>query len=262
MSIRISAWLLLSFFALAGLQAKDPPRRPVPPRLVNDYAGMLTPAEASALESKLVAYNDSTSTQIAIVIEPTIEGDDVFDYSLRLAASWGVGQKGKDNGILIFIALQDRKLYIQTGYGAEGFLPDALAKRIIETVIKPAFREGQYYAGLNEATTIIMKLGAGEFTADQLGNSADQDGFPWMTIIIIIVLIVILSGWIGKNNRHHHDDDDDGGYWRGGRYDVGPRSGGWMVFPGGGGGGGGFGGGGFGGFGGGGFGGGGAGGSW
>ncbi len=250
MYTRLFAWLFLSLFGLAGLQAKDPPPRPMPPRLVNDYAGMLSTAEAAALERKLVAYNDSTSTQIAVVVEPSIEGDDVFDYSLRLASAWGVGQKGKDNGILIFIALQDRKLYIQTGYGAEGFLPDALAKRIIENVIKPAFREGRYYDGMDEAADIIMKLGSGEYTADQL--QGPSEGFPLGSIIIILMLLFFIS-WIFQNrNRRRNDDDDDGGYWRGGRYDVGPR-GGWMVFPGGGG----WGGGGFGGFGGG-----GAGGSW
>lgn len=261
----MSVWLLLALFSTIVLQAKEPPRRPVPPRLVNDYTGTLAPGEAAALEQKLVAYNDSSSTQIAIVMEQSTEGDDIFDYSLRLAEAWGVGRKGKDNGILIYIALQDRKLYIQTGYGAEGFLPDALAKRIIENVIKPAFREGRYYAGLNGATDIIMKLGSGEYTADQLQGG--DEGFPWASIVIIILLLFILS-WIFQRRGPHRndDDDDDGGYWRGGRYDTRPR-GGWMVFPGGGGfggGGGGFGGGGggFGGFGGGGFGGGGAGGGW
>lgn len=255
-------WLLLSVALVSALEAKEPPRRPVPPRLVNDFAGMLSAAEAAALEAKLVAYNDSTSTQIAIVIEPTIEGEDIFDYSLRLASAWGVGQKGKDNGILLFIAAQDRQLYIQTGYGAEGFLPDALAKRIIENVIKPAFRQGQYYAGLNEAVTVIMKLGAGEYSAEQVGGKST--GMPWGTIIFFIFLFIIMSSIFNKTNRRN-DDDEDGGYGRGGRYDMNPRpGGGWVIFPGGGGGGSGWGGGGggFGGFGGGGFGGGGAGGSW
>lgn len=256
-------WLLLSVAVLPALEAKDPPRRPVPPRLVNDFAGMLSAGEAAALEAKLVAYNDSSSTQIAIVIEPTIEGEDIFDYSLRLASAWGVGQKGKDNGILLFIAAQDRQLYIQTGYGAEGFLPDALAKRIIENVIKPAFRQGQYYAGLNEAVTVIIKLGAGEYSAEQVGGN--KTGIPWGTIIFFIFLFIVMSSVFNKTNRRN-DDDEDGGYGRGGRYDMNPRpGGGWVIFPGGGGGGGGWGGGGgggFGGFGGGGFGGGGAGGSW
>ena len=259
--LRLPVLLFLSLFSFVVLQAKEPPPRPSPPRLVNDYTGTLAPGETAALERKLVAYNDSSSTQIAIVMERSTEGDDIFDYSLRLASAWGVGQKGKDNGILIYIALQDRKLYIQTGYGAEGFLPDVLAKRVIENVIKPAFREGRYYAGLDEATDIIMKLGSGEYTADQVQGASE--GFPWGAVIMILMILIFLSWIFQSRGPHRNDDDDDGGYWRGGRYDTRPR-GGWTVFPGGGGGGwsGGGGGGGFGGFGGGSFGGGGAGGGW
>lgn len=256
-------WAGVALLLCAGaavLQAKQTPPRPVPPRLVNDYARLLSPGEAEALEQKLVAYNDSTSTQIAIVIENSLEGDDVFDYSLRLAQSWGIGQDEGDNGVLIYVALQDRKLYIQTGYGAERFLPDAMAKRIIENILKPAFREGQYYQGLDQAASVIMQLGAGEFTAEP---RHEDEGFPWMTLLLLIVLIIFFS-YLSRIGRYHHrrDDDDDGGYWRGGRYDTGPR-GGWVMFPPSGGGGwSGGGGGGFGGFGGGDFGGGGAGGSW
>lgn len=266
MSFRLTVLLFLSVMGLSVLQAKEPPARPNPPRLVNDLAGLLDGGQAEALERKLVAYNDSTSTQIAVVIESTIEGDDVFDYSYRLARAWGIGQKEKDNGILIFVASEDRKLYILTGYGAEGFLPDAMAKRIIENIIKPAFREGQFYAGLDEATNIIIQLGSGEYTADPRQDKGG--GFPWMTILIILGVLIFLSMFMGQGGNHHrNDDDDDGGYWRGGRYDMGPRPrGGWVIFPGGGGSGGGGwsggGGGGFGGFGGGDFGGGGAGGSW
>ncbi|MAT55964.1 MAG: methanol dehydrogenase [Saprospirales bacterium] len=270
----LSKYLLLPAFLLmaAVALAKEPPDPPQPPRLVNDYTNILSQNEVNALERKLVAYDDSTSTQIAIVIEPSLEGDDIFDYSFRLAEKWGIGRAGKDNGILIYIALQDRKLYIQTGYGAEGFLPDAMAKRIIDQVIVPNFRQQRYYEGLNRATDIIMKLGSGEYTNDDL---AEGDDFPIAALVVVILFILIIIAISAAAGG--------GGYYKGGRYDSG---GGWMIFgPGGwddddddddrprkrrrrGGGwggwdsGGGFGGGGFGGFGGGGFGGGGAGGSW
>lgn len=260
---RFIFWMMCMLLGMSTTLAKDPPARPSPPRLVNDFAGMMAPGEIEALEQKLVAYNDSTSTQIAVVVERTIEGEDIFDYSLRIAEKWGIGQKEKDNGILLFIALEDRNLHIQTGYGVEGFLPDAIAKRIIENIIKPAFRAGQYYRGVDEATSAIMQLGAGEYVAelsDRIGE--DETSYTGLSIIItIFILLYFLSIW--NKIKRGGDDDDDGGYWRGGRYDMGRRSGGWMVFPGGGGfGGGGGGGGGFGGFGGGSFGGGGAGGSW
>lgn len=241
----LTSFLLVALVALA----KEPPDPPQPPRLVNDFTNTLRPNELEALERKLVAYDDSTSTQIAIVIERSLEGDDIFDYSFRLAEKWGIGRAGKDNGILIYIALQDRKLYIQTGYGAEGFLPDAMAKRIIDQVIVPNFRQQRYFDGLDRATDIIMKLGSGEYTNDEIGSN---DELPATLILLILAFIVILI-YISVKTQ-------GGGYYRRGRYDSGGWfGGGWND---GGGFGGGSSGGGFGGFGGGGFGGGGAGGSW
>jgi uncharacterized protein len=247
----------LLYLALSGsslVLAKEVPPPPNPPRLVNDFAGALSSGEVAALEQKLVAYDDSTSTQIAIVIEQSLEGDDAFDYSYRLAEAWGIGGKENDNGILIYVALGDRKIRIQTGYGAEGFLPDAMAKRLIETTLAPNFRQQNYYQGLDRATDIIIQLAKGEYQNEQGG----EVGFPWGAVIMIVLFIIILI-IISKGSG-------GGGYHRGGRYDSG---GGWIIFgPGGSGwgsGGGsswGGGGGGFGGFGGGGFGGGGAGGDW
>lgn len=264
--MRIYIWALLVIGLMVGETAtgRDIPKRPEPARLVNDFGGLLSDAEASALERKLVTYNDSTSTQIAIVTESDLGDEEIFDYTVRLAQAWGIGQGEEDNGILLYIAVAERKIQIQTGYGAEGFLPDAMVKRIIEQVIKPAFREGRYYAGLEEATDIIMALGSGEYKAKE-GGKKDRRG---NTLLIIFLVVFVLLMVFGKRQG---GDDDEGGYWRGGRYDTGHRrGGGWVIFPGGGfggsggfGGGGGFGdGGGFGGFGGGDFGGGGAGGDW
>lgn len=253
--------LLLLVVLPSLLMAKEVPPAPNPPKLVNDFVGVLSSGEVQALEQKLVAYDDSTSTQIAIVIEETIDGDDVFEYSHRLATAWGIGRQGKNNGILIYVALADRKLWIQTGYGTEGFLPDAMAKRIIERIIAPNFRNQNYYNGLDEATGAIMQLGSGEYVNEDTGEGG---GFPFAVLIILAIIFIVIVIIIGKSGG-----GGGGGYNRGGRYNSG---GGWIFFPptggggwsGGGGGSGwsGGGGGGFGGFGGGGFGGGGAGGSW
>lgn len=265
--------LLHLFFALLPIMLLAQKTVPEPTQyLVNDYAGLLNRSEVVALGQKLRDYVAETSTQIVIITETSLEGDDAFSYAQRLATKWGIGGGENDNGILIYVAQQDRQVRIQTGRGTEGFLPDVTAKRIIENIIVPAFRSGNYYRGLDRATDAIMDLGRGEYEGDGLsGNSGDA--IPgWIVIIFIIVLILVLS-WITSNN----DDDDDGGYYRGGRYDMpdrrSRRRGRTIIFPtgggwsrGGGGGGsdgfGGFGGGGFGGFGGGSFGGGGAGGSW
>lgn len=251
---------LLPFLGLLlvfSLSAKDIPQRPRPAKLVNDFAGILSPAEAARLEKKLTAFDDSTSNQIAIVIEKSLEGDDLFDYSYRLASEWGIGNENRDNGVLIFVASDDRKLFIHTGPGLQDRLPDAIAKRIIETVIKPAFKNGQFYQGLDKGSSTIVDITSGTFKG--LPNNQGEELPP--EAIFIILLFIILFIYLNSRN-------DGGGYRGGGRYDHtgrGGRGGGWIIIggPGGfGGGGSSGGGGGFGGFGGGGFDGGGAGGSW
>ncbi len=264
--------ILLFVFCGMGLMAQRAIDRQ-PSGYVNDYANLMSRQEVQALERKLRNYNDSTSTQIAIVSEPSLEGDDAFDYSNRLAQQWGIGGGQNDNGILIYIARDDRQIRIQTGYGAEGFLPDALAQRIIDNIITPAFRSEQYYQGLNRAVDAMIQAAAGEYTNNNPngGKRDAKGGVPAIMIILFIIILLVFFSRFGGDD----DDDDDGGYYRGGRYDYDEKrrrrrrgGGGWIFFPGGGmsGGGGGLGGfgggGGFGGFGGGGFGGGGAGGSW
>ena len=239
-------FLTLTFFVAEGKQIPD---RPNPARLVNDFTNTLSNTEISRLERKLVAYDDSTSNQFAIVIENTLDDDDLFDYSYRIARDWDIGRKGKWNGLLIYVAVQDRKIGIHVGQGLQGTIPDALAKRIINNIIRPAFREGQYYVGLDRATSTMIDLASGEFQNDE---PAEKE-FPWEVLIVIAAIILIIY-----SNRN-----DGGGYYRGGRYDYdqtkkrGRRRGrgGWIIFPGGGFGGGGSSGGGFGDFGGGGFGG-------
>lgn len=253
-------WLTgIMMLASTVLLAKEVP--PKPATLVNDYAGVLSPDQRAALEQKLVAYDDSTSTQIAIVLDRSLEGDDVFEYSFRIAEAWGVGTAEKDNGVLIYAAIDDRKLHIHSGMGVQDYLTDAMLKRIIENVIKPAFRQGNYYGGLDQATNIMIELGAGRFVND---GEEKGGGFPASLIVIgLIIAVFILFSVLSRSNWN----DDGGGYHRGGRYDS-RGGGGWIIFPGGGWGGGGgndgggWSGGDFGGFGGGGFDGGGAGGDW
>ena len=253
--------LVLVCFTLVGW-AQEFPEKPDPPRLVNDYTQTLSKEELNALEQKLVAYNDSTSTQIAIVMIASLGGYPIDDYSFQLAERWGIGQKGKNNGVLLFIAKDDRRVFIATGYGMEGVMPDGLVKRIIETDIKPSFRGGDYFGGLDRATDSMFRLAAGEYRAEP---RSEREGPPILIILGVIFFIIIAIGlkvrsvqkysivnnisfwaaWalLNQARKVHH------GSWGG---FSGRSSGGW----------GGGGGGGFGGFGGGSFGGGGAGGSW
>lgn len=263
MNLTIQSFLitLLFFFSLQGL-SQDLPEKPQPPRLVNDFTNTLSQEEIYKLEQKLVAFDDSTSIQIAIVLIQSIGGYEVDDYTVRLAEKWGVGQKGKNNGIVILAALKDRKLSIQTGYGVEGALPDAVAARIRLNEINPRFREGNYYEGLDKATDAIIAHTKGEYKNDSPGRRTQGSGkFPVGLIILIIIVVFILSrkGGGGRGGQIIGSRGGSSLFWWTMMSGMGNRGG--RGFGGGGGGFGG-GGGGFGGFGGGSFGGGGSGGSW
>lgn len=242
-------FVVFTLFTITTLSAfaKDIPAKSN--RLVNDYANVLSKEDIELLEQKLKSYDDSTSNQIAIVIERTLDGEDLFNYSYKLAKTWGIGQGGKNNGILIYVAIDDRKTQIQVGGGLEGAIPDGLTGQIRRQVLNPAFKARQFYVGLDEATTMLMRAAAGEFVNDKDDKPLQKrPSFLVIFIIIIIIIILFSRGGGGRGNRSR---GGFGGpiFW-GGTFGSG-------GFSGGGGGGGGFGG-----FGGGGFGGGGSGGSW
>lgn len=265
-------WLLILIFILCRAEllfSQDFPDKPVPPRLVNDYAGLLSDEEVKSLEHKLVVFNDSTSTQIAIVIIKDLKGYAISDYAPRLGDRWGIGQKGKNNGVLIVVKTRtaDSKgeVFIASGYGVEGAVPDITCAQIVNNDILPSFRKSDYYGGLEKATTTIMALVKGEFSADQYGKKAGKNpakAAPAGIIIIIFIIAMILRN-SGRSNNSNISRSGLPFWLLLGMMNSGRNShhGSWGGFSGGGGFGGG-GGGGFGGFGGGGFGGGGAGGSW
>jgi uncharacterized protein len=267
--VLLNGLLVLIFFTAGSHNcfSQDIPEKPVPPRLVNDFCGLLSTGEANSLERKLVVFNDSTSTQIAIVIVKDLNGYAKADYAQRLGEKWGIGGKGLNNGLLILIKPTTRnskgEVQISTGYGLEGAIPDLACADIVDNEILPAFRQGDYYGGLDKATTTIMALARGEYTY-KYGKSISKyskqviKAAPIAVFIIILIIIMILK----NSGRSNHSNISRSGlpFWlllgmmNSGR---GSHSGSWGGFSGGSGGGGGFGG-----FGGGSFGGGGAGGSW
>ncbi|KIC90683.1 TPM domain-containing protein [Flavihumibacter solisilvae] len=262
---RVIVCFILVLISLPMLAQRVLPK-PNPPRLVNDVADLLTTDQESALEHKLVAYDDSTSNQIAVVIVPTLNGLEPNDYATELGREWGVGGTEFNNGIIILISTgtgegEKRKVYIAPGYGLEGAIPDITAKQIIETEMVPNLRAGNYYRALDEATSAIIKAAAGEYKAPEgYGKRDKQKSMPVGLIIMILVVIFIIARR-GGGGRGGGGMMSRRGY-RG--WNSGPPI---IFFPGGSGGGGGWsggggGGGGFGGFGGGSFGGGGAGGDW
>ena len=244
-----------------GAFAQEYPAKPN--TLVNDYTGTLSEFQKQQLERKLVAFDDSTSTQIAIAIVKTVGEYDINEYALGLGRSWGVGGAKNSNGVMIVVALGDRKIAMQTGYGVEGVLPDIITKRIIENEIKPEFKAGDYYAGLDAGTTAIIKYTKGEYKNDNPRASSKKGGGGGSSVFVIIVIIVIIIIIIRKGGGGGNGGQVIGGrgvgealFW-GALLGSGRSSGGGW-----GGGGGSSGGGGFGGFGGGSFGGGGSSGSW
>ncbi|RZK78092.1 MAG: TPM domain-containing protein, partial [Pedobacter sp.] len=185
---RILIALILVAFSFSGFAQEFPAK---PNKLVNDYTNTLTSSEVQQLEQKLVSFNDSTSNQIAIAIVKSVGEYDINDYTLQLGRKWGVGQSGKNNGIMIVVALGDRKISIQTGYGLEGVLPDVYAKRIIEDDIKPFFKAGQYYQGLQEGTTSIIKYTKGEYKNDK-PKARNKKGGGLSSVIVLVIIVVII----------------------------------------------------------------------
>lgn len=190
--------LLLIAVVLIAQQNFDPESllKQKPNQLVNDYTGTLTAGQSQALESKLVAFNDSTSTQIAVVIVPTLNGKDVADFNIELGRAWGVGGKANNNGIVLLIAKNDRKLNIATGYGLEGALPDITAKQIIDQVIVPNFKGDDYYRGIEEGTDAIIQAVKGEYKASDSysSGSGSKIGSIIFWIVLLIIIIAISSG--------------------------------------------------------------------
>jgi len=186
-------FFILTILVCTFAFGQDFPERPSPPRLVNDFANILGEREESALEKKLVFYSDSTSTQIVVVTIKSLEGNEIGDYSFRLAEKWGIGQKGKDNGVLILVALADKKMFIATGYGMEGVLPDAIAKRIVENYLKPNFRNNNYYKGIDEATSVIIGLASGQFTPDQIKKRKEVGLSQLLFPLLILIFFIIMS---------------------------------------------------------------------
>ena len=217
---RLLSLQMFLFFALSmvsiGVHAVDEfPARPEPPRLVNDFTGILSASQVNALENKLDAFNQRTSTQIAIVIVKDIFGYDKGDYAFQLAEKWGIGQKGKNNGILVLVKPKTSngetgKVFIAVGYGLEGVVPDITARKtIVSAEILPNFKADDYYTGLDRATSVLMSLTAGEFTADQYDKKVSKhSAFPGFGLLLIIFVVIML---FNRNRYRSVGADGTGG---------------------------------------------------
>jgi uncharacterized protein len=219
-------WLAVAFSAIAYGQKKVPDQAG---RLVHDEANVLSANDVAMLEYTLRAEEDSTSNQIAVLIVPSLEGDDIDSYANRVFNTWKLGKEKKDNGVLFLIAIEDRKMRIEPGAGLEGVLTDAQSSRINRNQVAPHFRQGDYAGGIKAAVVGIIQSIKGEYTNDEPVKRRSKKPTSWVSLLVILIFIVIASRRGGGGGR--------GGYM---------SRGGWILpmggLGGGGGGGGGFGG--------------------
>ena len=267
----VKYFILTFFIGLVSLVAQTPQElvdmKNPPKKLVQDYAKVFDAMQLNDLERKLVAYNDSTSTQILVLTVESLDGYPLEMFANEIGEKWGVGQKGKDNGIVIVLSEQDRKITIRTGYAAQIHMPPSINKTIIDQVIIPRFKQGDYAGGINAGVEKIFDFFNGKFDAEPKQAESEIDFFTIFILLFFILFILFIvfgkknnGGGGGNGGRRQRSLLDDVIIMNSGRsvFGGGFGSGGF----GGGSSGGGFGGGDFGGFGGGSFGGGGASGSW
>ena len=244
------------------------PSRPEPARLVNDLADLFTAEQEEGLEKMLVAFDDSTSNQIAVVTVPDLEGYSSSEYATRIGLEWGVGSAKFDNGVVVLVKPKNTssgQVFIAVGYGLEGAIPDAYAKRIINDRMIPHFMGNDYFSGVEEACEMLMKLASGEISEMRDTEEGDEIAAIIATMFILFIILVVIVLVSKDNNSRGGRGNGGRNVFRGPVITIGDDFGGWNPtrgcgFGGGSCGGGGFGG--VGGFGGGSFGGGGAGGSW
>lgn len=194
---KLIVYCAVLLFAIPVFCFEIPPK---PRDYVHDDAGLLTPSEQQSLSEKLKNFETETSNQIVVAIFPSLEGESLEDISIRLAEAWKIGQKEKDNGVIVLIFPQDRKLRIEVGYGLESVIPDVLASKIIEKIIKPRFRSEQYYEGIDKATDALMAAARGEFN-DALDQS---QGNAWSELakFAVVAVFMLLFAWLGKKRTY------------------------------------------------------------
>lgn len=192
--------LMLGCMQLGYSQFKIPekPAKTSEQTSLYDYYNLLTESQKQSLEQKLIKYSDTTSTQIVIAIISSTQGENINYLGAQWGQKWGIGQEKEDNGVLILLARDDRRIAINTGYGVEHLLTDAMSRRIIENDIIPYFKQDDYYGGLNSGTDAIFKVLTGEYKGTR---QQDSSGFPFGFFLVLFIIFIIIIISISKNNR-------------------------------------------------------------
>lgn len=201
--------LLAGWFTLAALLAIAPARGevPVPPlkARVTDLTGTLSAAQKSDLESRIAAYEARRGSQMAVLVLPTTKPEEIDQFSIRVAEAWKIGRKGLDDGLILVVAKDDRRLRIEVGYGLEGAIPDSLANRVIEERITPRFRAGDFYGGLRDGVDQLIRLAEGEKlpppkAAPGAGRASRGSAFDYLIpgIVFIVIAGGVLKAMLGR----------------------------------------------------------------
>src|SRR3989440_8386754 len=194
------ALLVAGFFAL--LATKSPAAEIIPPkpdRYFNDYASVVSKSVALRFNEELAQFERETSDQVVVAVFPKMQsGWDIADYTQRVAQAWGVGQKERRNGVVLFVFVEDRKMFIQVGYGLEGALPDVTAFDITERHIKPRFRAKDYDGGLTVGVDLIRKAirgeykGSGKTNADRSSKSSEGEGTAGLLVFLFALVLFLI----------------------------------------------------------------------
>ena len=235
LSLRMLGVLAVSLIVWAMpslVQAQDFPSEPV--GMVNDFAGLLDPAERRQLENKLRNYRDTTTNVIAIATLADLHGQDIQQVGTQLFNDWRMWHEERYNGVLILITPNERKVRIEVGYGLEGAITDAMSGQIIRNIITPAFRQGNFYGGLDEATSVMIELAEGEFEgslADRRGSSGNDNVSLIIFFLFVIFVIYASSRRRGGGRGRGRRTLGSGGFiWIGGGGSGGFSSGGGGSF--------------------------------
>lgn len=200
--------IIIAFSLLTTISFAQIPERPNSPQLVNDFANILSDAEQTQLENELVQFAQTTSTQIVVVTVSDLDGNDPGNYAFQIGEKWGVGQKDKDNGIVVLVKPKQGnskgQVFIATGYGLEGILPDAVVNStVVDFEMIPRFKENDYFGGISNGVKVIMEITRGEYTAEQYQQKVGQNkegGFIPAVIIFILIFVFMMRG---RRNRFY-----------------------------------------------------------
>ena len=191
-------FIFILFFSIHSIAQKSI-AKPNPARLVVDNANVLDAYDRDQLERKLVALDDSTSNQIVVLSVNTLNDEPIEDVATKTFREWGIGNKKTNNGVLILIAVADHKVRIEVGYGLEGAIPDIIASDIINNDLRPAFRQNNYYAGINKAVDDLSKAAVGDYKIKRARNDLPSNGgagslLKFVFIIIIVIVLMVMRG--------------------------------------------------------------------